>query len=67
LAAGILEYSVFRSDAASTTEIDRLLADDLFFPTAEELMRIKEWVAFNIMDIVTAHCPDLYRFRPTVR
>ena len=54
-------------DDIRTDIIDYMLDHDLFLPNSEERDKIKEWIVFNIKDILSYHCEELYTFRKTFR
>jgi hypothetical protein len=47
--------------------IQQLLDENRFYPTADELGRIRRWVRYNLQDILTTHIESLTRFRGTIR
>ena len=54
-------------DDIRTEIIDFMLDNDLFLPNGEDLDKIKEWIVFNIKDILSYHCEELYTFRKAFR
>ena len=54
-------------DDTKTEIIDYMLDNDVFLPNSEELDKIKQWVVFNIKDMLSFHCEELYTFRQTFR
>ena len=54
-------------DDPDVSLIQQLVDHNLFYPDTKELELIKRWIIYNLEDISTAHVPELFKFRSTVR
>lgn len=57
----------FPRDEPNIELIGKMVDEDLFFPSSKELKVLKDWVVFEMEDILTYHDEDFRQFRGLVR